>query len=606
MPPSQKNGRAVGFKLTITVSIAVSVSMLVIISLATVIFLQWQASRKNTTEMMGAVSWLILEFMEQGIASHLQPTADQLEVIANEFTDGRYDLNDRPAMLKAFRNSVSGLPQIASLGFIDTDAHGLGVRWEDGERAAIDASFASRPDIVEIVNIAGKSKQPFWGPLVFSENRVLVNRLHPIYAKGVYKGVLFSAVTVDHLSDLVGDLGDVFDTTAFVLYGKDHVLAHPNLQSFHPDQSVETPLVKLGRAGDPIMAEIWRGRDFPLIEARDESLGIREVSFGNENYVIIYRKIQKFGDQPLYVGAWFEIARIDQAFQRLKTSLFFSLALFAVSIIAAVILGRVVGRPIRRLARSAMQIGELKIDNVERLPASRISELDEQSRAFNAMLSSLKAFETYVPRTLVERLLNRGEAETMISEERELTIMFTDIAGFTSMSENMPAQEVADFLNEHLALLGTCVEQQDGTIDKFIGDALMAFWGAPDVQGDTTHRACRAAMAMKQAIEQDNVKRKNNGLAAIRVRVGIHVGPVIVGNVGWPGRINYTIVGDAVNACQRLEALGKEFDIGEDVTVLVSGQAVQRVEGHFPLTHVGSRQVKGKQEPLDVYRLSAD
>jgi class 3 adenylate cyclase len=154
----------------------------------------------------------------------------------------------------------------------------------------------------------------------------------------------------------------------------------------------------------------------------------------------------------------------------------------------------------------------------------------------------------------VTRLIRAGDAGTIRPEARELTVMFTDIAGFTAMSETRPAPEVADFLNEHFALLGACVEAEGGTVDKFIGDALMAFWGAPETQTDTAPRACRAALAIARAVDADNARRTAAGRPAIRIRIGLHSGPVVVGNVGWPGRINYTIVGDTVNTCQRLEA----------------------------------------------------
>ena len=220
------------------------------------------------------------------------------------------------------------------------------------------------------------------------------------------------------------------------------------------------------------------------------------------------------------------------------------------------------------------------------------------------MLAGLRWFETYVPRSLVRRLMASGTGGHLASSERELTILFTDIVGFTTLSEAMPATETAALLNDHFALLGACVEAEGGTIDKFIGDALMAFWGAPDEQADSAVRACRAAQAMVEAVAVDNGRRRGAGLQPLRLRVGIHTGPVVVGNIGAPGRMNYTIVGDTVNAAQRMETLAKELDEGDDVTVLVSGSTVAALAGSaLQAERVGEFEVKGKRALLEVFRL---
>jgi class 3 adenylate cyclase len=121
----------------------------------------------------------------------------------------------------------------------------------------------------------------------------------------------------------------------------------------------------------------------------------------------------------------------------------------------------------------------------------------------------------------------------------------------------MPAAEIADFLNHHFALVAKCVEAEGGTVDKYIGDSVMAFWGAPEPQPDHTERACRAAIGVSIALKSDNMARKREGKPPVRVRIGVHTGEVVVGNIGAPGRINYTIVGDTVNAASRLEQLCK-------------------------------------------------
>ena len=187
---------------------------------------------------------------------------------------------------------------------------------------------------------------------------------------------------------------------------------------------------------------------------------------------------------------------------------------------------------------------------------SSVAEIDEQVRAFNLMLDALKVFQTYVPRKLVERLVALGGGEGMPSETRELTVMFTDIVTFSEIAERMGAEETAAFLNRHFGMLADCIRAEHGTIDKYIGDAVMAFWGAPERLDDHAARAVQAARRIAETITADNQRRARKGLSPVRVRIGLHSGPAVVGNIGAPDRVNYTIVGDTVNDAQRLSRSG--------------------------------------------------
>jgi class 3 adenylate cyclase len=264
-------------------------------------------------------------------------------------------------------------------------------------------------------------------------------------------------------------------------------------------------------------------------------------------------------------------------------------------------------RPVRRLERAAEAAGRLDLAALPELRHSRLKELDAAQRAFAGMGEALGWFATYVPRSLVLRLMSLGPAAGR-SVEREVTCLFTDIAGFTQLAERASPEEVAALLNAHFAILARCVEAEGGTVDKYIGDSLMAFWGAPDAQPDHAARACRAALAMAAAVEADNAARTAQGLAPVAVRIGLHSGPAVVGNIGAPERMNYTLIGDTVNVAQRLQALGKDHVRGA-VTVLASGEtlaAAARAPGlEADTEQLGSLPLPGRAEPVPVCRLSA-
>ena len=183
--------------------------------------------------------------------------------------------------------------------------------------------------------------------------------------------------------------------------------------------------------------------------------------------------------------------------------------------------------------------------------------------------------------------------------------IFTDIVGFSTIAGRLPAAQLAEFLNRHFALLAECIEAEEGTVDKYIGDSVMAFWGAPTLQPDHAQRACRAAQAIAETLHDDNERRSEKGLRPVRVRIGVHSGPAIVGNVGAPGRINYTLIGDTVNIAQRLETLAKDFDPGTGETVvLLSADTAAALDGGFSLKSVGSHLLRGQTDPIEVYQLT--
>ncbi len=293
---------------------------------------------------------------------------------------------------------------------------------------------------------------------------------------------------------------------------------------------------------------------------------------------------------------------MDAPLRLLYLSGLVGLAVLIVALVGSALLSRAIARPIRRVSDGVMKIGELSFADVEPVAGAWVKEVGDLARSFNGMLGGLRSFETYVPRTLVRRLIQRQGGSKIESEERELTVMFTDIADFTAMCEGMTASEVAEFINDHLTLLAGCVEREGWTIDKYIGDSLMAFWGAPEPLENSAEMACRAAREIADEMAKENERRVTICKAAIRVRVGIHPGPLVVGNIGAPSRINSTVVSDTVNTTQRLESLGKEIAPDDEVTIPISDTTNARLPEEFRTEPAGSFQVKGRLEPVSVHR----
>jgi class 3 adenylate cyclase len=340
------------------------------------------------------------------------------------------------------------------------------------------------------------------------------------------------------------------------------------------------------------MMELAQGTDGHVIQLNDAE------------YVFIYRDLPGFGPLPLRVGAYFQTSDIGEEVRRMIAALIAGVVALILSVIAAIFVGRRIAKPIVQFSESAGRIRDLQIPDVKELPGSIFRELNEQARSFNAMLVALRWFELYVPRKIVESLIKRGAPEQALSDAREITVMFTDIVGFSAASEGMKASEVAAFVNAHFSLVVECVEAEGGTVDKFIGDSVMAFWGAPDAQDDAATRACRAGLAIALRMNEENSLRATRGEPPIHIRVGIHSGDATVGNIGAPGRLNYTIIGDVVNIGQRLEQLGKElYEPGTEVAILISAETANRLDASFNPLPAGHHKVKGRLGEVEVFKL---
>jgi adenylate cyclase len=209
------------------------------------------------------------------------------------------------------------------------------------------------------------------------------------------------------------------------------------------------------------------------------------------------------------------------------------------------------------------------------------------------------AFARYVAPEVVDQLVRDPRQLALGGETRELTVMFADVAGFTSLSEGRKPHEIVELMNECFTALTTVIQGHGGTVDKFIGDAVMAFWNAPVDQPDHAARACRAARDLLSALERLNVGWAQRGLPAISMRVGLATGPALVGNVGSTTKFNYTVMGDTVNLASRLEGGAKVYgtlSLLADSTVKAAGDAV-------PLRELDWLTVKGRTQPVPVYEV---
>jgi adenylate cyclase len=221
--------------------------------------------------------------------------------------------------------------------------------------------------------------------------------------------------------------------------------------------------------------------------------------------------------------------------------------------------------------------------------------VDELERAKTAM----RALSKYVPIDLVRELHESNREPVLGGELVQLSIMFSDIQGFTSLSEGLAPDALAQALGRYLEAMTTAIRETDGTVDKFIGDAVMTFWNAPTPYADHAKRACRAALGCMRAARELYASPAWKPLPPLVTRFGIHTATVMVGHFGAPDRLSYTALGDGVNVASRLESLCKQYDL----TSLVSESIFDAAKDEFSFRLVDRVAVKGKHEAVGVYEL---
>jgi adenylate cyclase len=587
-------------------TLVVSIGVLVLVSVGSVLIVNWIVDRSIVREYTSRLIARGLAAEERSLREHLDAAVNQGDFIAAALRDGRVHFSE-PALANFLTGTLAAAPQV--YGLIVCDSGGKGIHLL---RGAITTQFTVEDfDVADDIQFAAFAQQirthkmPYWGAPVYRPawQETFLNYFVPIWNGDTYVGFAALGITTRALSTLAKELSDPPRSVSFMLYGRDRVLAHPLITEGSARQSESESFPLLRNFGDPVIEDL---DNLPAVHdiglAAPAGVLAREPVVGGEHYYVFAREITDYHELPITIGMYFLKRSVDGPIRLFYYATLIAVGLLGLSLIVAAIMAGAIARPIRRAAKGATAIGNLDFDEVQPLAGSYFREIDSLARSFNTMLDGLRAFGRYVPRTLVMKLVKDGRVGAG-TEERVLAIMFTDIASFTTMCEPMSAAEVAQFINQHLSLVSACIEQEGGTIDKFIGDAVMAFWGAPGQIENPAAAACRAAVAIQRAIAADNKKRIAAGQRPVHIRIGIHMGPVVVGDIGTPNRINYTIVGDVVNASQRLESLGKLIDPDAEAIALVSGDVFAAAPPGFQFVERGEHLVKGKQASLKVFQL---
>ena len=594
--PQQRSSR----KAPLALVLAAAFGGLVLLALAVVLGLSLWVAARNTTELLTDKGSLILQLVTERIRDHLAPAQALVGSVGSAIEAGRLSLDDRTRLGDALRYTLAAAPQIRSSVVISPDGWMLSAsRSAEGGVEVATGEWKDRPQIrAAVVELMRRGDpRPIWGPPLFipEAGSTIVSFARPIYHDGRFVGAVVATIPVVLLAAFLAEIGTELSGKVFLLYGRDRVLAYPGMAAEPPVASPDRPLPSLEEIGDPVLAAIWE-EGFERRRIRADLSGHWHRLSGLGAYYYLYRELRDARAVPWLVGVYFRASEVTDQIRRLRTALILAVAAVMAALLAAVSMARRMARPIGRLADASAHVAELDLERVTPLPPSSVRELDQAAQAFNGMVAALRSFARYVPRELVRRLIRTGEGQR--PESRELTIMFTDLAGFTALSETLDADAVAALVERHFDMLGRCIEAEGGTVDKFMGDGVMAFWGAPGRMADHAARAVAAARAIAAA---HLATRDEPGF--LPLRIGIHSGEVIVGEIATRVRTSYTVLGDAVNTASRLQELVRDLCPGAAVGIVLSEATVAGLDHPAGLEDLGRHRVRGRRRELRLYRL---
>jgi adenylate cyclase len=417
--------------------------------------------------------------------------------------------------------------------------------------------------------------------------------------RGKVLGVLAADLKLDTFSKFVqaqrpGQHGKVmiFDQAG-------SIIAHPDFAQLvavamtHPSQSQLPGIDKIDSG--PLASVLRRTHNLD-----NDDGSIRDAE--GQDYLF---RLTKFDVGEHYHANILMLAAQDDFVQNVRRLQFTGLILAILSCAAFIpvvwMFGSRMAHSVNAITAQARKLQDLAEPDVVPV-TSHIREIDELGRTVHLAQRAIWSFAHFVPKEIVRRVIDNSISTKLGGVKQEITLVFTDVRGFTTIAESADPDVLMRQTSRYFSVLTEAFLAEGGTIDKFIGDAVMVFWNAPSPQADHVARACRAVLAGKAACERLNTEFEAEGLTPFFTRFGIHVGEAVVGNLGSTERMNYTALGNTVNLAARLEGLNKEVG----TAILVSEEVYLRVRDRFVFRAFDAVIAKGMTKATRIFELSGE
>jgi adenylate cyclase len=413
----------------------------------------------------------------------------------------------------------------------------------------------------------------------------------PVYRDNQLLGVVGIDMRLQRLSEFLKNQRIGKTGVAFIFNKAGDLLAHPSLAQNEIPQTTEPKLTPVS-----VLAS-WQAKAYEEFQRS----GISEFSYvdNKQTYLATFESIPGFEDKKWHIAV---VVPENDFVGELKSANMVTIQICIIILIIGITLitfySRQISKSLGKLVSVTRRIKEFDLAETPEIK-TRIQEISFLAESIYSMRSGLRAFQKYVPADLVRILVHKGMGDQIGGSRKNITIFFSDIKSFTSLSEKMPAEELMLHLCEYFDAVSTIIRENSGTIDKYIGDSVMAFWNSPLADERHCYHACLTALKFQEKLSELNKAWRDEGKPELPTRIGIHSGDAIVGNLGSSSRINYTAIGDTVNLASRLESINTIYG----TQILVSDVVHDAVKDLFVFRLLDCIAVKGKQIQHNVYEL---
>jgi adenylate cyclase len=613
-----------GARISISTALIGGFVTLTVVAIGVVMALMLGAGFQTTRNLLAEKSVLIVDTVAQNVTEFLSPLAEQVRYLSRISEAGLVELAWPDEVARVLAASLAAIPQASAIAFIDLDyrativvrgtaqsANSAGVVAGgaiDGAPVVMERDWSDYGPARTALLGLDASTSPEWGqPRYVEEAKALMLMVRmPVRLDGKLHGVFVATVELSALSKHLRELIDPDVATPFVLAGTEQVIAHSMLAT--PTGTILKTLPSRDELRDPVMAQLWQAssRDGlpPEIRVKRPDFDARFLHVGERDFVAVHRSLKGFSATGWTVGCYFPFGQFRDQFVQLRNGALAGLAVMLIACLFAAVVARGIRRPINRLARASQALRSDGVDAVRTLPPTVLRELDLAGQTFNDMVVSLRekarireTFGRYVPSELAEDILSDSGA--LRPQVRAATVLFTDVVGFSTLSEHLDPISLITLLNEYFATVAEPIARHRGVIHQFQGDAVLATFNLPIEDPEHAANAVRAAWEIQQVLSVRRFLVEGRELE-LRTRVGINTGLIVGGTVGSMSRVGYTVHGDDVNLAARIEQLNKQFG----TSILVSGATRDAALEAAIFEPVGVVDVRGRDQPVSLHRPS--
>lgn len=428
-----------------------------------------------------------------------------------------------------------------------------------------------------------------------------VSVAYPIRHNGEFSGAVTTDISLEEISTFLRNNRISENSESFVVAHDGQIIASSGLSSSNSSTRPTAP----GSATIDIEPLQSRLRIFTAAEERSVQTGAARkysVNLSGAEYIVSNFPIKNPLDLPYEALIVTPLSDVVGGLESLRHN--FLLLISIIVLVEILLIVRTAQKLSSRIQYLSATVGQLRKINFEPTPWHNstpppIEEVAELDRGISLLQSTLRSLSLYLPLGVVKEMVDNGKPIAPGVERRELTIMFCDLENFSTLAYDLPTEELLDYTSAYFGVATQAVAQHRGTVDKFIGDAVMAFWGAPQSVSNHAELACRAALDIVSGIEALNRDWAAQGKRTLRVRVGINSASVMVGNLGSRERLSYTALGDGVNVASRLE--GKNKELGS--TICISDTTFERARDSIVAHPLKPVTVRGRPREFMVYEL---